>query len=171
MSTKAIMKISALAALIAVGGVAAEAKSHDREVMFNQIDANSDGAITLEELTAHRDARFAKADANGDGFLSPDEMRGGDLAQRMLKRYDLDRNGSLDEAELQAAGAERKMRRATRMLERADTNGDGKLSLEEASARRDPSRMFNRADANGDGTLTKEEFAEVAGKRRQPAAD
>ena len=57
------------------------------------------------------------------------------------------------------------------MLERADTNGDGKLSLEEASARRDPSRIFNRADANGDGTLTKEEFAEVAGKRRQPAAD
>lgn len=172
MSTSAYLKMAALAGMIVLGGVAtASAKSHDAAFRFEQIDTNSDGELSLEEVTAHRDARFAKADANGDGFLTPDEVRGGDLAQRMLKRFDTDRNGSLDAAELEAAGAERRMKRAARMMDRLDTNGDGKVSMEEASARRDPAKMFERLDADGNGTLSAEEFAKAAGKRGKRKAN
>lgn len=163
--------IATLAGLIAVGAAAGYAKSPDRQMRFDKIDANGDGSITLEEITAHRDARFTQADANGDGFLTPDEMRGGNRAKRMMERLDTNKDGVLDSAELEAGDAERMSRRVARMLERIDADGDGKVSMEEASARRDPARMFERLDADGNGSLSAEEFAKAGGKRRPRAAD
>lgn len=43
-----------------------------------------------------------------------------------------------------------------RMIEFLDTNGDGKLSLEEIAAEQD--RLFAAADVNGDGKLSADEF-------------
>lgn len=170
--SKSLIKISMLAGLIAIGGVAAaEARDHGGKMRFEQIDANSDGAVTMEEVKAHQAARFTRADANGDGFLTPEEMRGSDKAQRMLKRFDTNRDGVLDEAELEAAGSERTSKRAERMLERVDANGDGKISMAEAESMRDPAKMFERLDANNDGSLTEEEFAKARGKRRAQKTD
>lgn len=170
--SKTVLKIAALAGLIAVGSVAtAQARDHGGRIAFDQIDANSDGAVTMEEVKAHQVARFNKADSDGDGFLTPEEMRGSDRAQRMLKRFDTNRDGVIDESELQAADNERAGKRAERMLKRLDANGDGKISMEEAESRRDPARMFERLDADGNGSITEEEFAEARGKRRAKKAD
>lgn len=41
---------------------------------FNQADANHDGKLTLEEMTADADRFFALLDVNHDGEIDPDEI-------------------------------------------------------------------------------------------------
>lgn len=108
------------------------------EIVFEELDLNGDGAITLEEMTGAGDARFAEADANG--------------------------NGTLDRDELLARAQERAERGVDRMIERVDANGDGALSQEEMANMREgrrgpnPARMFERIDADGDGSISQGEF-------------
>jgi Ca2+-binding EF-hand superfamily protein len=109
--------------------------------MFDTLDADGDGSISAAELAAHREAMFAAADANGDGVLDKDEI----IAHQV------------------AVMAERMGRRADRMLERRDVNGDGSLSLEEMG--KGPAEMnFSRFDTDGDGMISKEEL-EAGAKR------
>lgn len=110
--------------------------------MFAQIDADSDGKITREEMEAFRAARFAAVDTDGDGKLSQEEMT--------------------------AARDARRMERVQGMVTRLDTNGDGLLSAEELAAGepqmpRGPEAMFDRLDADGDGALTLEEMQQARG--------
>ena len=111
---------------------------HGPRFIFEELDANGDGGVTLEELESAGEARFAEADADG--------------------------NGSLSREELIAQGEARIERGVDRMLERADADGDGALTQEEiADARQgrrgpDPARMFSRMDADNDGTVTEAEF-------------
>jgi len=156
-------KMALLAGLIALGG-AAQAKTGDKGAMFEQIDADGNGAVTQEELRAHAAARFATADADNDGFVTPQEMqaqRGGKRAEKMLERHDANKDGKLDAAELEAAAESRHGKRAAKMMQRVDANSDGKLSLEEVSAHRDPGKMFERLDADNNGSLSAEEFAKA----------
>ncbi len=54
----------------------------DKQAKFAEMDANGDGAVSLDELTAVATAkiqdriqkRFAKMDANGDGQITEDEL-------------------------------------------------------------------------------------------------
>lgn len=112
---------------------------------FSELDTNSDGTLSPEELTAPRAARFATADANGDGTLSAEEMA----------------------AHAETMRQERAIRGAERMIERMDTNEDGQLSVEEMTARADGKNMFDRLDKDEDGAISEEEFAKVGkgGKR------
>lgn len=157
-------RMTLLAALIAVGGTAAMAKSHGGGAAFERLDADGDGAVTMEEMKAHAEARFDEADGDNDGFVSPQEMtaaRTGKRAERMLERFDTDGNGQLSAAELEAAADARSERRVERMLKRLDADGDGKLSKAEMLEGRDPARMFERLDKDNSGSLSKEEFAEA----------
>ncbi|MDG1169077.1 MAG: EF-hand domain-containing protein [Sulfitobacter sp.] len=166
MMTKQTLKIAFLSSLIALGGVAVSAKTPEKGAMFAQIDADGDGAVTAQELSAHAAARFAAADADKDGFLTAQEMlmiRGGKRAEKMLERFDTDGNGQLSAAELDAAVQERGGKRAKRMMERLDANNDGKLALDEMTAHRDPAKMFERLDKDKNGSLSAEEFAKARG--------
>jgi EF hand len=118
--------------------------------MFATMDADGDGKVTQDEITAHRAAMFAAADSNGDGSLSADE-----LAARELARF-----------------TETLPDRSARMLERRDANGDGSLSVDEMGE--GPMEdHFARIDSDDDGAISTAEaeaamdqMAERGGKRK-----
>ncbi|MBA4323704.1 MAG: calcium-binding protein [Rhodobacter sp.] len=123
------------AALAQSKGMWGEGRGGMLTEMFEAIDADSDGKITLAELEAHRKAEFAAADTNGDGALSPDELSAHQLAriqarlaertQAMLDNMDNDGNGSLSEDEMGKGPGERH-------FARLDTDNDGAISKAEA---------------------------------------
>lgn len=140
------MKALLLSACIAAGFAmtAGNASAQDR-ADFATLDANDDGALSLEELQNAGAARFAVADADGDGALSLDEMV----------------------AQAENRSAERVAKRAERVIARMDANDDGVLTLEEMQRSRADraERMFERADADGDGAISAEEFDAMKGKK------
>lgn len=171
MSKKSILTVSALAlgaALAAVPLVAA-AKSegwrmdHDQRMErmadragpgrmggrdggpkldFSKADANDDGVVTVEEMTARRAAEIAALDADGDGFVTAEEM--------------VDRTRGVMQA--------RMLERAQRRLERLDADDDGRLAVSELP---EPpfDRIFAAIDADGDGAVTEAEFEAFAALR------
>lgn len=117
------------------------------ERMMQRFDANGDGEVTLEEYLAGGLDRFGIADADGDGFVTKQELV----------------NVAANPGEI----------RATAMLNRMDTDGDGKVSLAETKAFAEDraERRFERADADGDGFITAEEAQAVVGDRRGRRGD
>ncbi|WP_417317538.1 EF-hand domain-containing protein [Emcibacter sp.] len=47
-------------------------KIHERK-KFERMDANGDGKVTAEELTAHHAVMFNRMDRNDDGMIGPDD--------------------------------------------------------------------------------------------------
>ncbi|WP_198431573.1 EF-hand domain-containing protein [Pseudorhodobacter sp. MZDSW-24AT] len=123
---------------------------------FAAIDANGDGKITPEEITAWRAAQAAALDADGDGLISAEEIaamhiraatqRANDHAARMIAQLDTDGDGKLSAAELatrpMAAGL------SDRMFDRLDTDQDGAISQAELDAAKE--RMSDRRGHRGD---------------------
>lgn len=112
---------------------------------LEDVDANNDGQITMEEVKARDTAHFAEVDTNNDGFITTDEMS----AFHEKKREEM-----------------RKMMEAKRhqkMLETLDTDEDGKISAAEFSAR--PHKGFSMADKNGDGVVDAEEIEAVKDRK------
>lgn len=105
---------------------------------FEEVDANTDGKITQDEVAAYFKARFDSADADKDGALSPEEMA----------------------AQMQTRQAERIAKRAEHMIANRDANDDGKLSFEEMQPKNE-GRMFDRLDDDKDGAISAEEFAQM----------
>ena len=140
--------IAALGLAIIAGGAVASndatgGKHHRPHHSFEELDANSDGALTQDEIAAHMQARFQRADTDSDGLLT--------------------------QAELVARAGENRKKRAekfvTRMIEKHDVNGDGALSFAEMSKRHD-GKMFAQMDADQNGAVTKEEFDAMRAKHK-----
>ena len=79
---------------------------------------------------------------------------------RRLRRYDKDKDGSVNLGEFLA--------NRRKSFERADRNRDGRLDFEEFAVA--TATKFARADRNADGALTPSEFATTAVKRKPKAA-
>ena len=101
------------------------------ERMFERADANDDGVVSFEEFAARGTERFTDADADGNGEITADEI---------------------------AAALEREQhrRRAERMIERFDMDGDGVVSLAEIEDRQQ--KMFALADRDNSGSIEEEEL-------------
>jgi len=140
MSMKTIMLIAAMTAGFSVQAVSADEGAGPREIEFSAVDTNGDGLLTMAELEAVGAARFTAADTDGDGALSVEEI----VALR------------------DADASARAERRASRMLNRLDENGDGVLQMEEMAETRPPlDRMFERVDTDEDGAISEAEFDEA----------
>ena len=107
---------------------------------FVAADADQNGTVTPEELTAYRTARLVAIDTNSDGIVSTEELT----------------------AMQSAAQAERAARRAARMVSELDTDTDGQLSTAELVAKPMPVEAFGRADANADGVIDQAEATAAA---------
>jgi len=135
MKTPTKIVLGALAVAAAIGGTAVavqadargpHGKSFDRaEWLFERYDANQDGKITKEEITAARKASLTKYDADKDGQLSLDEFQGlfnEIMRHRMVRMFQkLDRDGDAKVSEAEIA------RRVDRMMAHLDRNDDGEI--------------------------------------------
>lgn len=147
----ALLGVTATAIAMAITvPVVAKGKMSER---FDQMDTNSDGFIDAAEIAAFKEAHFKEADKNGDGALDADELAA-QHEERAKKR--------------KAKAAERQ----AKLIERLDTNKDGKLQQAEMSGGR-MDRMMKHADADGDGRISKDEASKMrrGGKNRKPAKE
>lgn len=151
---------------------------------FKAVDKDGDGFLTLQELVAGAktvsaavekqaravlDEEFKILDRDDDGKLTKDEL-GADF-EGLLETADANEDKLIDKDEW-ATGrkpAEEEIREERRdamrggIMERLDTDGDGKISKEEA-----PDRLkdnFDALDKNGDGFLTEDELQAMRGQR------
>lgn len=104
---------------------------------FATLDADGDGQVRPEDLTAWAADRFAAADADGDGALSVDEM---------VAMIETARRAALVEM-------------VTAQVERIDDNADGLVQSGELAERAPrPAAFFDRFDTDNDGVVTQAEF-------------
>ncbi len=109
-------------------------------------------SVSKEDYDARTRSRFAKWDANGDGVVDAEEAqarierrmegrmgrRGGRRMERMLRRFDADRDGKVTKAEAEAHVSE--------MFAKADLDGDGAITDADL-----PPMMRDRNVLSGEG--------------------
>jgi Ca2+-binding EF-hand superfamily protein len=129
--------------------------------LFQRLDANSDGFITLDEIPQEKQRLLQRlvrsADADKDGKLNADEfsagLKGSQLAKLAIQPVDGSRGpeGRTDGFEVGA------------LFNRWDANGDGKITAAEVPDERREgfSRLLERADSDSDGALSRGEFDKV----------
>jgi hypothetical protein len=124
---------------------------------FAKLDANRDGAVTMEERKEQReetrkamkDRRFAALDANNDGSISRAEFDAGPAGRAGM------RGESRGGKRMQGGRGGRRGMDGAKGFAKADVNSDGKLTQSEMTAQ--ALARFDRLDANKDGTLSVEE--------------
>ena len=134
-----VTKAEADAAMQAFRGKHGEKRAEWRGQAFERLDTNRDGAITRAEwdaAQAQRQQRVAARDQNGDGH--PDAKRFGHRG--MMGGF------------------------GGHMFEMADTNRDGRVSLQEAQSA--ALQHFDMVDTNRDGRITPEERMQMHQKVR-----
>ncbi len=172
---------------IALAG-AAQAQS-DADRLFQRLDANGDGVITLADLEIVAEKRVARIDLDGDGRITRMEMRtfekrwsemrttaiiaqldkNGDgvivLAETtpgagfVFAIADTNNDGKVTRVELSVYFGKMAERRSVQIFTRFDRDKDGVISRAERSAVN--RARFRQLDANGDSKITKAEIAEA----------
>ncbi|MGE0653464.1 MAG: EF-hand domain-containing protein [Alphaproteobacteria bacterium] len=130
--------LAAALLLTPFAGAPAAAGPADRDSAlhwFDSVDTDHDGAFDAAEIERVRDKRFRRYDGNGDGYVTLDEF-----------------NFAVPE-EL-ADEVERRRRRFLVM----DLDGDQRLTKDEYMLF--GTRVIDAADSNGDGIVTRDEFAD-----------
>ncbi len=140
-----IIAVTTLAAVAGCSGVYAHKgmnKGADRaERMFERMDTDNDGIVSIDDAKALAAVRFAAMDTDGNGEITRSERR--DFRQ-----------------------SKRTERRAERFA-RLDTDGDGMISLEDmknASGSR-AERRFARLDTDGDGLVSLDDMQAMQKQR------
>ncbi|ARO22295.1 calcium-binding protein [Rhizobium sp. S9] len=145
--------------------------------MLKQFDTNKDGQISKEEATAGLDKIFAAIDTDNDGSLTPGEIRQyretqmkamkderkqevgeNDDVNAVPDLLDNDDQGRPPREDHEGRDGRHWMRhggnfmRASMMMRRVDTDENGQISKQEASAALD--KLFARMDSNKDGVIS-----------------
>lgn len=100
---------------------------------------------------------FEVLDRDGSGDISLKESEAAPQVHLNFGDLDENRNGQLEEAELQLSGVQLS-------FEHLDADGDLAISYDEASALPRLARQFNQLDKNNDQALTPGEFESFANK-------
>jgi len=93
-------------------------------------------------------------DANGDGKITAEEMA--EVRTKAMTTYDADKDGALTLDEFKGLWNEFMQRRQVRGFQHLDTDGDGKLSMEELKTPTE--HMFSRMDRNDDGVVNEDDM-------------
>ena len=121
----------------------------DSGEMFSSLDSNSDGSLTVDELTAggvpDAEKIFSEIDSNGDGMITLAES---DAFDQKMKAND---------SQSMAAGPPPPPpKNSEEMFTSLDSNSDGSLTVDELTAGGvpDAEKIFSEIDSNGDGMIT-----------------
>jgi Ca2+-binding EF-hand superfamily protein len=169
--------IASVAALLATSSLAFAAYAHGEGKGLARFDRDGNGVVTRSEMRTTESERFDKIDTNHDGQLSGDEIQAAhrEAAAKHFAAKDTDKDGKLSRAEVAKMPdamfaridankdgfltpdelAQAHQGHGQKGFLRADTNGDGTISRDEALAHSD--KRFARLDTNGDGVITQEE--------------
>lgn len=139
---KTVMAFAGLLLLDAGSACAADGGARD---LFRRIDTNGDRKLEFSEIQAARGQMFDRMDANHNGMVDAGEVRA--AAEQVKSKRDFQ---TAQSAGFQAQAG------------RIDRDGDGKI-LRDEFASFIPDRM-RRADTNGDGALS---ISELRALRRQ----
>jgi Ca2+-binding EF-hand superfamily protein len=130
--------------------------SLNAEQFIRRFDKNRDGYLSKNELPPGLATNFDKFDTNEDGKLDQKEVD--QMLQILRRRFNVNSgkpaNGTAKPADLDKMVA--------RMLERMDTNKDGKISRDEAQG--PLAKFFDEFDQNKDGFLDKTELRRAAAR-------
>lgn len=125
---------------------AALAQTTPGDQFMQSWDLNGDGTATIEELREMRENVFFTFDANEDGYLNAEEYVLFDEArQNDVNNYEADQR-----LQMQAVAD-------GMSLPNSDTDGDGRVALDEFLAGADG--WFAALDKNEDGGVTLKDFA------------
>ena len=142
--------ITLIAATLALALTAMSTQARpDPDRMFDRMDADGDGLLTLTEMQAREPRRLRKMDTNDDGGLSLDEMLSAMEAHQEKHK------------KRQAKRAERMANRVREQFTKLDENADGVVMPDEIRL-----ATFTDMDANGDGFVSKDEAATLAKSKR-----
>src|SRR5262249_18477196 len=119
-------------------------------------DANKDGVIDQSEFQASRDKWFADLDTNKDGFVTADELKafGDKMHAESAKKHGDQAQANSNGADTDKDGKKRDF--GARIMERVDTDKDGKISKAEFDAA--GQKMFAKLDENKDGKIESNEM-------------
>ena len=145
-------------------------------------DLNKDGVIDQTEFQTTRDKWFVDLDTNKDGFVTADELKAfgdkmhAEWAKKHADQADSDnKHGDFTQHILERVDTDKdgKISKAefdaegAKMFAKLDENSDGKIAENEMPQRhwaRFGGKMFDSIDADKDGKVTKAEF-EAAGAK------
>jgi len=128
---KSAVACAILALSAAAGPSQSFAQNQSAAAMFERIDTDKSGDLSLDEFVAAGNPRVGAADKDGDGNATLEEVTAsfsgsGASAQDFMRRFDADKDGTITRAEVDA--------RRTSNFKRLDANSDGKLVKEEMPA-------------------------------------
>lgn len=136
--------------------------------LFDELDLNKDGFIEPRELFGPPGGpQGAPPGAPGRRPAAPEKADAAAPAEKPVAAVEPAAKPAVEAAKPQAAKQAARARLAKggaavadQLFKRQDTNGDGKISKDEAQDRLKDN--FDRVDTNGDGFLSPEEFQQVA---------
>ena len=142
----------------------AEARAAER---FGQVDADADGLISLDELSAAefgdgdmrgpraRHHRPGPAKRRGPDDESPTPEQRAEREQHIFEALDADGDGQLSSAEFANRDTVLRSLRRQKMFTHLDANADGMLDASEFPPML---QRLKKMDTNSDGEVTRDEF-------------